>query len=359
MASEVEAVKDVAVVDAAADAAPSIAEQDWQRAIEALTRSQRPLLVTHKKPDGDAIGSLLGLGHALEDLGKHVTLACADRPDGALAKLPGAERIVTDLAGSYSPNAPGGDLPWDLVVALDASDLDRLGTVFERNPALFERLPVVDLDHHFTNDRFGTVNLVDPGAAATAEVVTLLLRRLDVTPDVAAATCLLAGLLTDSLSFQTESTTARTLRQAAALVEAGAPLAGVAYQLFRQRALASALVWSKTLGSLQFAAGHRIAWIEVPRAAVASSGPGADTTGLSGFAGDIAGVDVGLVITEGDDGAIHVGLRSQSVDVAALAAQFGGGGHKRAAGCQFAPPATIASVRTALIPAIEAALLPP
>jgi phosphoesterase RecJ-like protein len=354
MASEVEVVEDAAAVGAAAGAA-SIAEEDWRQAIEALRRCQRPLLVTHKKPDGDAIGSMLGLGHALEDLGKQVTLACADRPDGALAKLPGADRIVTDLAGSYSP---GGDLPWDLVVALDASDLDRVGTILERNPALFERLPIVDLDHHFTNDRFGTVNLVDPGAAATAEVVTLLLRRLDVTPNAAAATCLLAGMLTDSLSFQTESTTARTLRQAAALVEAGAPLAGLAYQLFRQRPLAGALVWSKTLGSLRFAAGHRIALIEVPRAVVASSGPGADTTGLSGFAGDIAGVDVGLVIAEGDDGAIHVGLRSQSVDVAALAAQFGGGGHKRAAGCQFAPPATIASARAALIPAIEAALPP-
>jgi phosphoesterase RecJ-like protein len=333
---------------------PPIAEDDWAHACDLVTRAQRILLVSHKKPDGDAIGSLLGLGHALESAGKSATVACADPPANAMAQLPGAERIVHDLGPLYSPGAP---LPWDLVIAADASGLDRLGTLYEANPQVFAQAPVIDLDHHITNDRFGVANLVDPAAAAATEVATLFLQRLGIRPTVASATCLLFGLMTDTLSFQTEATSARSFRVAAYLLDCGAPLSTLATG-FRQRPVSSALVWSKAMGSLQFAADGRIAWFEVPRAILESSGPGADTSGLSGFAGGILGVDVGMVVEEAADGNVYVGLRSQPVDVAALAAQFGGGGHQRAAGCHFKPPATIATARAALLPAIEAALPP-
>jgi len=329
-----------------------IAEEDWTRAGNLVGNARRILLVSHKKPDGDAIGSLLGLGHALESAGKAVTMACADPPTNAMARLPGAERIVADLAPLYRLDAP---LPWDVIISADAAGLDRLGAIYEANQDLFDQLPVIDLDHHITNHRFGTANLVDPAAAAATEVVTLWLQRLGIRPNVPSATALLFGLMTDTLSFQTEATSARTFRVAAYLLDCGGPLAALATG-FRQRPLSSALVWSKAMGSLQFAAGGRIAWFEVPRSILESSGPGADTSGLSGFAGNILGVDVGMVIEEGLDGNVYVGLRSQTIDVAHLAAQFGGGGHQRAAGCQFPPPATIASVRSTLLPAIEAAL---
>jgi phosphoesterase RecJ-like protein len=161
--------------------------------------------------------------------------------------------------------------------------------------------------------------------------------------------------MTDTLSFQTEATSARTFGVASFLLECGAPLSALAAE-FRRRPRGNALVWSKALGSLQFAAEGRIAWFEVPRSAVETSGPGADTSGLSGFAGNIAGVEVGMVIEEGADRKVYVGLRSQTIDVAQVAGQFGGGGHMRAAGCHFSPPATIADARTALLSAIEAAL---
>lgn len=335
--------------------AEAIAEIDWEAGVVLVRRAGRILVCAHMKPDGDAIGSLLGLAHALESAGKRVTTACADPPDEALAKLPGAESIVLDLAPLYTPGEP---LPWDLVIVVDSSGLDRLGALYERSREVFERLPVIDLDHHFTNDRFGEVNLVDSGAASATEVVTLFLERLGIRPNTAAATCLLAGLMTDSLSFQTETTTPRSLRTAAALVEAGAPLAALAFQLFRQRPVSSALLWSQALGTLQFAAGGRIAWIEVTRPMLEAAGSDADSNGLSGFAGSITGVDVGLSFTEAEDGKIYVGLRSHTVDVAALAAQFGGGGHKRAAGCQFTPPVTLPEARERLLSAAEAALPP-
>ena len=340
--------------EASVAARPSV-QPDWDAAIALIRGASRILICSHRKPDGDAIGSLLGLGWALGSLGKQVTLACADRPENSLAALPGAGRIIQDLAPLYSLDRA---LPWDLCIVVDASGLDRLGALYETHTDLFAAVPLIDIDHHVTNDRFGVANVVDSGAASTTEVLALLLERMTVPLDVPAATCLLAGVMTDSLSFQTESTTPRTLRVAASLVERGAPLSGIAFQLFRQRPRSSAILYSKALGTLQFAAGGRIAWIEVTREMVESAGPGADSGGLSGFCGSIQGVDVGFQIEEGADGRIYAGLRSQSVDVAAVAAELGGGGHVRAAGCQFQPPAKIVDARAKLLPVIERYLPP-
>jgi len=330
-----------------------VTEPGWDHACELIRGAKRLLLCSHRKPDGDAIGSLLGLCHALESAGKHVTMACADPPGSGMDRLEGADRIVNDLSTLYTAGAPRESLPWDMIVVMDASGLDRLGVLYENNKDLFASLPVIDIDHHVTNDRFGVANVVIATAASTTEVLTELLERLEIKPTLPSATALMAGLMTDSLSFQTESTTPNTLRTAAGLVEAGAPVAKLAYQLFRQRPLGSALLWSKALGTLQFAAGGRVAWLEVTRAMVEGAGQGADSGGLSGFAGSIQGVDVGFQIEEGKDGKVYVGFRSASIDVAAIAGEFGGGGHKRAAGCHFAPPATIADARAALLPAVE------
>ena len=244
-------------------------------------------------------------------------------------------------------------------MALDASTLERLGAVPPASPALFGALPLLNIDHHLTNPRFGTVNLVDARAAATAELVTLLAQRMSVPLSVPAATCLLAGLMTDTLSFQTESTTPRTLRVGASLLEAGAPLPALAFRFFRQRTRHSALVWSGALGTLRFGAGGRVAWVEVSRAVLEAAGPEADSGGLSGFAASIEGVEVGFSLEEAPDGTVFVGLRSATVDVAAVAARFGGGGHARAAGCQFVPPATLAAAGAALLAVIEGALPAP
>jgi bifunctional oligoribonuclease and PAP phosphatase NrnA len=287
-----------------------------------------------------------GLGWALESVGKQVTLACADPAPNTLALIPGAEKILQELRPLYAIDAP---LPWDLCIVVDASGLDRLGALYEDNKELFAALALVDIDHHVTNDRFGAANVIDARAASTTEVITLLLSRLGIEPDVAVASCLLSGLITDSLSFQTESTTPRTLRIAAELVEAGAPISAIAFSLFRQRPRGSAIVYAKALGTLQFAFDGRVAWLEVTRAMVETAGPGADSGGLSGFAGSIQGVEVGFQIEEGADGNVYAGFRSQSVDVAALAGELGGGGHVRAAGCSFKAPATIIEAREKIL----------
>jgi phosphoesterase RecJ-like protein len=320
---------------------------DWTGAAALLRAAGRLLLWGHRKPDADTAGSVLGLALALESLGKSVTLVCADPLEGVLAELPGAGRFLT---------APPAEGTWDAVVSLDVSTLDRLGPAYEAAAPRLAGLPFLNIDHHATNPGFGTVNLVDPRAAATAEMVTLLLEQMGVPLTEPVATCLLAGLLTDTLSFQTEGTTPRSLRVGATLLEAGAPLAPLAHRFFRQRSRGSALVWSGALSTLRFAAGGRIAWVEISRAVMAAAGTGGDGAGLSGFAASIEGVEVGFSLEEAADGTIFAGLRSSTVDVAAVAANFGGGGHVRAAGCQFAPPATLATAGEALLSVIEPAL---
>lgn len=332
-----------------------MSDPEWDLAVELIRDAQRILICSHRKPDGDAIGSLTGLGWALESMGKQVTLACADPAPNTLGLIPGAEKIVQDLAPLYAIDAP---LPWDLCVVVDASGLDRLGALYYDNQALFAALPLVDIDHHVTNDRFGAANVVDARAASATEVLTPLLARLGVEVDPTIASCLLSGLITDSLSFQTESTTPRTLRIAADLVEAGAPLSKIAFQLFRQRPRGSAVVYAKALGTLQFACDGRVAWLEVTRAMIEAAGPGADSGGLSGFAGSIQGVDVGFQIEEGADGNVYAGFRSQTVDVAALCGELGGGGHVRAAGCSFKAPTTIGEAREKILEVVRRHLPP-
>jgi bifunctional oligoribonuclease and PAP phosphatase NrnA len=329
---------------------------DWDGAADFLRRYQSFLLCAHQKPDADTIGSSLGLANVLEGLGKRVTLVCADRLSASLATLPGADRFLTAVPAVPAIPAVSVGGTYEAIVALDASTLERLGAVPPASPALFGALPLLNIDHHLTNPRFGTVNLVDAQAAATAELVTLLAQRMSVPLSVPAATCLLAGLMTDTLSFQTESTTPRTLRVGASLLEAGAPLPALAFRFFRQRTRHSALVWSGALGTLRFGAGGRVAWVEVSRAVLEAAGPGADSGGLSGFAASIEGVEVGFSLEEAPDGTVFVGLRSATVDVAAVAARFGGGGHARAAGCQLVPPATLAAAGAALLTVIEGAL---
>lgn len=331
----------------------AIPEDEWGRAAAMVQGAQRILVCAHHKPDGDTIGSLLGLGHSLAQAGKEVTLTCADTPDATLATLPGAEGILTRI-----PAIADGRDRWDLVVTVDVSSLDRLGALYEDQRMLFEALPILNIDHHATNPHFGAANLVDPQAASATEVVTLLLQRLGIPLTVPVATCLLAGMMTDTLSFQTESTTGQTLRVAATLVEAGAPLAPLAVQLFRQRSVGNALIWKQALGTLQFAAGGRIAWVEVTPEMFEAAGAGADSAGLSNFALSVAGVEVGMAIEQERDGNVYVSLRSPTVDVAAVAARFGGGGHQRAAGCQFPPAAGVAGARAQLLPILEDALTP-
>jgi phosphoesterase RecJ-like protein len=284
---------------------------------ERLRAAQHILVVTHVGPDGDAIGSLLGLGGLLAEQGKAATLACEDVVPEAYRFLPGSEQIVRQA----------GVRP-DLVVSLDCSDRGRLGARF----AALEAVPLVNIDHHVTNTLFGAINWVDPSRAATAQMVLELAEALawPIRPPV--ADCLLCGLVTDTRSFRTANVDGETIGAAQRLIAAGASLPRVARQALDLRSLASVRLWGEAVNALQLRDG--ILWTQVTRAmrqrwAVVDR----DTSGLSNFLSGVREARIVAVFAELDDGQVDVSLRAEpGLDVAQVALRLGGGGHPLAAG---------------------------
>lgn len=196
-------------------------------AVHLLQGARHIFAAAHIDPDGDAIGSLLGFAATLRHLGKKVTVALAD---------PVPWRFE-DLVGASDVQAEGPTSQHDVLVSLDASELSRLGAVL--TPDVIGGRPLLMIDHHVTNSRFGTVNVLDPTAAATAEIVYFLSLALGVVPDQPTATALLTGIVTDTLGFRTTSTTPRTLEVAQALMHSGADLATIAQRAFNSQSFAS------------------------------------------------------------------------------------------------------------------------
>jgi phosphoesterase RecJ-like protein len=282
-------------------------------------------IATHLSPDGDAIGSTLGLYWALTSTAKQCTLACNDAVPSSLRFIPGAAKFVVE--------PPAGQ---DVIVVLDTGDVSRLGTIYRRGA--FDGRTVINIDHHLSNTRFGTINWVDPQASSVGEMVFGLVRLLGVAPDRAIATSLLTALVTDTMGFRTASTSAATLRVAAELVEAGAPLAEIVQQAFESRPLPVLRVWGWVLDRFTIADG--VAWAAIPASVMSAHGVSEDDTrGLVNILRGARGVSVAALLMESGDGRVKTEFRSNgTVNVAEIAMSLGGGGHRAASGCTLAGP---------------------
>lgn len=287
-----------------------------------LNEAVKVLILTHVDPDGDAIGSMLGLGLALEKLGKKVVMACQDPVPKRFLYLPGSQRIVPYPYGSF-----------DVVVSLDVNDIKRLGKVYHQE--LFSHLPLLNVDHHITNLRFGTINWVDPEAAATAEMVLELLEEMGAPIDPDVANCLLNGIVTDTQGFRTANTTVKTFEAALRLQKAGANLHQIMMQAFNHHSLKMLQLWSKLLARVQLQDG--IIWVDKPRSILQELQLEEDYDhGFINFLLGVEGVKIATVFTEKSGGEVDVSLRSvPGVDVSAVAVKLGGGGHPQAAGCRL------------------------
>lgn len=317
---------------------PTVSPQ--ARATRYLEAAQSVYIACHIMPDGDAIGSLLALGLALQRLGKACTMACADPVPCKFGFLTGAHDVV-----SRPPTVE------QVIVTVDVSDIQRLGTLYEE--ASFRSRPVINIDHHVTNTRFGTVNLVQP-LPSTAEIVHTLLRHLRVQPDSDIAAALLTGLLTDTRCFRTGNVTARQLRTAIALMDAGTSLTELTELLFNREPASTICLWGQALASAQ--TQGQVIWTEIDHDMMrrCRASP-SDADGLVSFLASTMGVDAALVLREKDDGRIEVSMRAgPGWDVSRVALQLGGGGHPRAAGCTLT--GTINAVRERVLSAVEGAL---
>jgi phosphoesterase RecJ-like protein len=282
----------------------------------ALAGADRVLVMSHVRPDGDAIGSLLGLGLALEAAGKQVQMALADGVPAPLRFLEGYDRVVTKA-----------DKPFDLTVALDTAEQSRLGNLLPEGRGVD-----LNIDHHATNPGFGRINLVDGEAAATAEMLAQHLPALGLafTPAVRAA--LLAGILTDTQGFRTANTRPATLRLAADLIEQGAPLATLYHHGLVKRSFEAVRLWGLGLANVQRQEG--VVWATLRREdRKAANYPGRDDADLVNWLSSVEGARVAIVFIQQEEMVTKVSWRADDgVNVAAIAQQFGGGGHVPAAG---------------------------
>lgn len=311
--------------------------------ITAILRGARRIaLVSHRDPDPDTIGSALALGLGLESLGKQVSWHCADPVPEQQRFLHGSDRFTQD--------PPPGDV--DLIVTVDFGSVDRAKFALPARPTL------VNIDHHASNDNFGTANLVDVTAAASAELVSRVIDALGIkwTPEM--ATAALVGIMTDTGSFQFPSTDARALDRAARLRKAGADLQAITYNIFRNKRFAALKLWGFAFSRLTREQGGQLVWTEIRAGDIENAeARDEDISGLVEQVARSSGMRVGLLFNE-QRGAVKISCRTSqwepSVDASALMARFGGGGHVRAAGALI--EGDLASVRERVLEAARAAL---
>lgn len=299
----------------------------------------------HIHPDGDAIGSLLALGWLLAALPEPpaAVLACADPVPPALRFLPGADTIVAAL-----PTGPA--TAWDLVVSLDASDPARLGSMYR--PESYGAAPVLVLDHHITNLYFGTLNYVDPVAAATSQIILRLADELAVPVGSEAALCLMTGLITDTLAFRTSNVNADVLAAASRLAALGIGIAPLVQQTLSDLPIAILRLWGHALSGLRLEDG--VAWAVVTQEMREEAGVTGDGDGkLVSQLINAVEARAALLFSEQPNGEIEVDFRARpGYDVAQVALHLGGGGHPQAAGCNL--KGTWQEVKDRVLPLVQA-----
>lgn len=313
--------------DAAVGAHWSIRPEDAEQALSMLRRATRVLVPTHQNVDADSLASAIALCVALEQRGIEAVPVISDgQLPHSLQFLPFLDRVLI-----YGRD-PLPEI--DMLCMADSSDRKRLGALYADHSDWFNGgMPIVNIDHHVTNDRFGEVNLVFPEAASTAEIITELLRTWKVTFNEPIAQCLLAGIYGDTLGLRTSSTTARTMRTAADLVDAGANPEPIVDGLFRIKPRSSVYLWEQALRNVRWTGS--VIWTALTDEMFRSCGAvPSEAEGLVNFLLGTEGSLVAAILFANDDG-WRVSLRSlpPDVDVAQIAAEFGGGGHPRAAGC--------------------------
>lgn len=285
-------------------------------------------VTSHFRPDGDAIGSTLGLGLALQSLGKKVYMWNEDGVPTRYSFLEGAEQILP------LPEEVPADL--EMLICVDTGDWKRLG---DRSQQLFAGFPlIVNIDHHGTNTRYGHVHVIEPETAACAFVLFNMLKSWGVKLTKPMADALYVGINTDTGSFQYGSTTPEVMHAAGELLAAGVDVADVNRRVYQEIPYTALLMQREVLNNMVVECGGALAHYSMPAGRKAELGVGLeDTKDLVDVVRVLQGVRVAVIFEDLDDGRIRVSLRSKdpAVSVAAIAAQFGGGGHAMASGIRM------------------------
>lgn len=349
------------------------------QAKDLLSKHQRILVVPHANVDPDGLSSALACYQLLRALGKEVTVICPDTLPESLKFLPGFEQltqnvdeqqqfvitvnledgvevdklrytvedrkvniIVIPKKGAIRSNQISfgeGEKPYDLIIVVDTADLALLGSLYTEHVNLFSSVPMLNIDHHISNTRYGQLVLLDSTAASATEVIYGLMTQSPewsslLTPDM--ATLLLTGLITDTRSFQNPNTTPRSLEVAAELLEKGARQQEIIQHIYKTKPLSTLKIWGRALNKIQIDPGAGIVWSQVSKEDLQEMGASSKETHgiLDELISTIPDADVHVLFTETEDGGLKASLRSSAaIDVSRLAGEtYGGGGHARASG---------------------------
>ncbi|MDD4352531.1 MAG: DHH family phosphoesterase [Candidatus Gracilibacteria bacterium] len=354
-----------------------------QQIKQLLDQSEEILLLTHANVDGDALGSVLSLYMVLSKLGKKVTALVSGQIPKNYSFLPNINILSEEISGSKDfiikvdcSNAEADKLKYnlegnkinivitpkkgnfreedvsfeqgspkfDLVFIMDASNPDQTGAFYRENADLFYETPIVNIDHHITNEYFGRVNWVDVTATSTCEIVLSLIEALDekktlMTADI--ATCLLSGVISDTGSFQNANTTPKAFSVAAQLLGAGARQQEIVKYLYKTHELTTLKLWGRTLSRINYDADSKIVWSTIYAKDFEETG--AKENEIAGLIDELLSsapnAELVLLLKETSAGVVRGSMRSirKTLDVAQMAEKlFAGGGHKRAAGFSYA-----------------------
>ena len=352
-----------------------------EQILNLIDKSKNILLLTHAKADCDGLGALLSTYLVLKDLGKEVTAVTNDQTPENLAFLPSisivqnslasskdfiitlnitqtpiskikynlednkVNIIITPKGGSFSEKdvsfaQEGGK--FDLIIVMDAGNFEHLGPIYDKNTELFFETPVINIDHHTSNTDFGRVNMVDVVASSTTEVLFRVLEAMEkkydkklITEDV--ATLLLAGIITDTGSFQHANTSPKSMEAAARLLDLGGRQQEIIKNIYKTKKLSTLKLWGIVLSKVQVDPIYRMVWSTISREDIKEAGASPDESEgiIDDLLSNAPGAEVIMLIKDNEkDGYISVSMRSttNSVDVGKISAEMGGGGHVRAAG---------------------------
>jgi phosphoesterase RecJ-like protein len=312
-----------------------------QEIVDAIRARQRFVLSSHSRPDGDSIGSQLAMAYALRAMGKDVSVVNLDRANGPLTQFPGVPDITI---------APAVDGEYDAAIIMECGDLARTGV------SGLDRSFVINIDHHPGNTEYGHINWFDSTAAACAEMVFDLVGALGVPLSVDIATHIYLAILTDTGSFHYSSISPRTFDICRQLLEAGVDPVDVARKVYDSNNMGRLKIFGAVLGAMQIDATGRIAIVYVDHEmARAAGGTYEDTEGLINLPLTVKEILAVVFFKQIDGDEYRVSMRSKGdIDIGAVAKDFGGGGHKNAAGCTVS--GGIDTLQKLFIEKIEAAI---
>lgn len=303
-------------------------KNEMQEAARVLRDGNSFLLLCHVSPDGDSLGSMCAFRLAAESLGKSVTMYCPDGVTDIYKFLPGSQYVQKEL--------PSGRR-FDVGVILDCDGPGRLGPARE---ALSSCEKTLEFDHHPGTDRISDVQVINPSAASTGEILYEFFIEAGVkfTPEI--AECLLTAIVTDTGCFRFSNVKPSTLRAAAGLVEQGVSISTIVHKVYETRSLSGAKILGIALATLSTTMNGQVAYAYITREQMAAAGADeGETEGIVNYVRSVRGARIGLLFRESEDGNTRVSFRStDGTDISQVARMFGGGGHKTASGATVDRP---------------------